>query len=48
MESRSPTTSRSSMRKGMTRPNKRDAANPAMAFLFHTGRHWRGVTDPGC
>lgn len=27
--------------------NKPDAANPAIASLFHAGRHWRGVADPG-
>jgi hypothetical protein len=24
-----------------------DAPNPAMTSLFHAGRHWRGVADPG-
>jgi hypothetical protein len=27
--------------------NKSDAANPAIAFPFQTGHHWRGVADPG-
>lgn len=26
--------------------NKSDAANPAIASLFHPGRQWRGVADP--
>lgn len=28
-------------------PNKPDAANLAVAPLFHAGRQWRGVADPG-
>ena len=27
--------------------NKPDAANPAIASLFHGSVHWRGVADPG-
>lgn len=27
-------------------PNKPDAANPAIASLFHGDRHWRAVADP--
>jgi hypothetical protein len=27
--------------------NKPDAANPAIAFVFHAGCQWRGVADPG-
>jgi len=27
-------------------PNKPDAVNPAIASALHSGRHWRGVTDP--
>ena len=29
------------------RPNKPDAANPAIASQFQTGCQWRGVADPG-
>jgi hypothetical protein len=28
------------------KPNKPDAVNPAIASRFHSGYHWRGVTDP--
>ena len=27
--------------------NKPDAANPAIAFVFHAECQWRGVADPG-
>jgi hypothetical protein len=38
---------RVSMRdRGHTSPNKPGAANPAIASLFHAGRHWREVADP--
>jgi hypothetical protein len=30
----------------MKKPNKPDAVNPAIASRFHSGDHWRGVTDP--
>src|SRR6266498_3134525 len=30
-----------------SRPNKADAANPAIASRFHGGCPWRGVADPG-
>jgi hypothetical protein len=26
-------------------PNKPDAVNPAMPFLFHVYGHWRGASD---
>jgi hypothetical protein len=29
----------------MELPNKARAANPAIALLFHAGRHRRGVAD---
>ena len=28
-------------------PNQRNAANPAIASLFHTALQWRGVANPG-
>ncbi len=34
------------MNENHTRPNKPDAVNPAIASLLHSGRHWRGVTEP--
>jgi hypothetical protein len=30
------------------RPNQPAAPNPAVASPLHTGRHWRGVSEPGC
>ena len=28
-------------------PNKQAAPNPAMTSLFHAGRYWRGIGEPG-
>ncbi len=28
-------------------PNNPNAANPAITLLFHAGRQWRGVANPG-